>query len=163
MTLTISNDREGFERLRERVRGMRERTQDLTTAWQAVLDHFADRNFRQFTSRGGEYGTPWPVLAPTTLAEKRRNNWPRDPLVRHGDLVHSITLRPLAIERVRPDSLVAGTDDPKAAYHQYGTRRMPARPLFDPAEFARSRVVAYAVANWIIDGERSTRPRTLRG
>ncbi|MBC8092166.1 MAG: hypothetical protein H7Y15_09565 [Pseudonocardia sp.] len=162
-TLRLDYDERAMARLRERVEGMRTRAQDASPDWEVVLDWFADRNFAQFLSRGAEYRTPWTPLAPSTVAQKRRLGFPRDPLVRTARLVHSITLRPLAVERIGPREFEAGTDVAYARFHQGGTRAgLPARPLFSAAEIKASNAVTYALANWVIDGVRSVRPRKRR-
>jgi phage gpG-like protein len=162
--IDLSFDRRGFERMHAQIRGMQERAADLTPAWETLIEHFAERNFRQFLSRGREYGTPWKPLRPRTIRDKLRHGYPTDPLIRTAKLVHSLTIRPLGIERIGPREMSAGTSVAWAKYHQYGAPRagLPARPLFDLDDISNSKVATYVIANWILDGVRSTRPRKRR-
>ncbi len=161
--MRLEYDRVAMAQIRERIQGMRARAQDASPAWEAVISWFADRNFAQFLTRGGEYQTPWRPLANSTVEEKRRLGFPVDPLIRTARLVHSVTLRPLAVERIEPRGFEAGTDVKYARFHQGGTRKgLPARPLFSSAEIRRSQAVTYALARWIIKGERSVEPMRRR-
>lgn len=162
MSIKITYDEKQLRRIRERLEGMQARSKDAAPAWEAVLQWFADRNFQQFLSRGAEYGTRWAPLKPETIAEKARLGYPHDPLIRTGNLVHSITLRPLGIEQISAREMTGGTDVGYAPYQHRGTDRIPARPLFSATEIKASKAVTHAIANWIIDGVRSVRPRKRR-
>lgn len=163
-TLDISYDRRKFEALAQRVRGMRERTADVSPAWDALLTWFAEQNQAQWLTRGARYREPWPPLAASTLEEKFRQGWPLDPLIRTGELVQSLTHRPLRVEHITGREVRAGTDVSYAKFHQTGTRYMPQRILFSPLQIRREQAATTAVANWIINGERKVGGRTvLRG
>jgi hypothetical protein len=147
----------GFAQARRDFQDMRERTQDLRPAWDALLSWWADRNATHFRNRGRRWRTPWKQLAPSTLSEKLRLGYPPDPLVRTGELRHSLTVRPLGIERLRPHELEAGTATRYAHFHQSGTRRMPRRQLINARAVQAEGKSSTAVINWIVHGKRSTR------
>lgn len=164
MTLKFEFDRAQFDKLTRKVRAMQRRAQDVSPAWEALLDWFVEQNQAQFLTRGGRYRDPWPPLAQSTVDQKFRQGWPLDPLIRTGDLVRSLTHRPLAIEHITGREVRAGTDVSYARFHQTGTRRMPQRILFSPVQIRREQAATTAVANWIINGERRVGGRSvLRG
>lgn len=164
MGIKVTYNEAALRRLRSRIEAMQRRARDVSPAWNELLDWFAERNSRQFVTRGGEYATPWAPLAEATVREKLREGWPLDPLVRTTQLRQSITRRPLNVEHVTARSVTGGTRNQKAVWQHYGTHRrgrrhIPPRPLFSAAQIKASHVATYAVANWIIDGKRSVRPR----
>ncbi|MBV9210630.1 MAG: phage virion morphogenesis protein [Acidobacteria bacterium] len=81
----------------------------------------------------------WPELAPSTLEEKRRE-WGSfaelSVLVESGDLKRSLTRKGAkgAVLDIQPDELTVGTTIRYARFHQTGTRRMPARTIYDLRE-----------------------------
>ena len=70
----------------------------------------------------------WAPLADSTEAEKARLGAPAEaPLLRHGALYASF-------EHSRSgDEGVVGSTDPTMVYHEFGTDRMPPRPIIGPA------------------------------
>lgn len=157
-------DRQAFARLTDRVRDMRERAEDLTPAWDALLTWFAEQNFEQFLTRGARYRKQWSPLAPRTLREKLAKGYPLDPLIRTGKLAQDLTHRPLGVEHMTPTSVSAGTDIDYARFHMRGTRRMPARPMFRPSQIRKEQAATTAVANWVIHGRAEVSGRTeMRG
>lgn len=116
--------------------GVKQTIQQLTQTAELVGDH---REFmrrvvfpelrremrRVFSSRG--YNT-WAALAPSTLRQKARQGYPSTPLVRTGYYRRvSESLRGL---RVRRNVLELDSPVPYAIYHEFGTRRIPRRPVF---------------------------------
>jgi phage gpG-like protein len=155
MALTLRpTSRAEWQAVADRIRRMRDRARDITPAWMAVVEWFAEQNAAQFVTRGARYRTPWRPLAPSTLQEKARLGYPPDPLVRTGALRTSLTVRPLGVEHVTPREMAAGTTTRYARFHQRGTRHgLPARPLFSAGQIRREQAVTTAIRNWIIDGE----------
>ena len=151
--LTLTADTRKLLETRAALQAMAVRARDVSPAWHALLDWFVAAEREQFASGGHRFGSGWAPLAAYTIAEKVRHGYPTDPLIRSGDLAASLTRRPMAVEHVTPHEVVAGTDDPKAIYHQRGTSRMPQRKLFDPRQIRRERAATTAVANWIVKGE----------
>ncbi len=75
-------------------------------------------------------GFGWPPLKPATIAQKRLGN---TPLYETGDLKKSIEVAGPFHEGAGTVSAVVGTNDPKAAFHEYGTSKIPPRPFMMPA------------------------------
>lgn len=163
VTITLEHNPAAIRELKKRIRGMRERSEDLSPAWEALLDWFADQNTQQFLTRGARYRDPWPPLAAATIAEKERLGYPLDPLVRTGRLRESLTRRPLAVELITPSRVSAGTDVDYAKHHQYGAPRanLPRRALFVPGQIRAEQAATSAVANYIIRGEQRVGGRTV--
>ena len=84
------------------------------------------REFREvYRSRG--YGK-WPPLAPSTIAQRRRDGYGTAPLVRTGNyLKNSANLRG---QRIRRNVLEITSPVYYAQYHEFGTRHIPPRPVF---------------------------------
>jgi len=118
---------------------------DQRPALQAIADDFRALLARQFATEGRAEGTPWP---PRLSAHRRgtgvsplSTRQMRVPRI-GGEgasllLVRTGALRDSLIEADAPDhveefdatSLTFGTRVPYALFHQFGTRRLPARPL----------------------------------
>lgn len=107
---------------RELIRRER-RIEQPDPAWREVGRYLAREVRKQFTTKGAHFGTPWKPLARSTIAEKRRNGWPRSPLVRTGQLKRDFTSSPLDIERYEGKSAVFGASSDVAGWQQYGTKR----------------------------------------
>ena len=86
----------------------------------AALAGVATRAFRDPALRPAE----WAPLAASTLRRKKAGG----PLIDTGALYRSV----IAAEPGR-DSVEVGSDREYSLFHQFGTRRMPARPFF-PAD-----------------------------
>lgn len=67
---------------------------------------------------------PWAPLAPATIAAKLRAGAMTQILRRSG-----LLWRSWRVTSVGADTVGVGTDRPYAAHHQFGTRRIPARPM----------------------------------
>ena len=135
--LDISFEVEGQREVLGKLTTFGARIDNMAPAWEqvgtALLQDFA-QNFRD---EGGMFGrgawAQWQPLRPSTVADRRRLGYPGEHpiLVREGNLMASVTQRGAAgnVFEVGPNSLVLGTTDRKAKYHQFGTRRMPARKI----------------------------------
>jgi hypothetical protein len=93
----------------------------------------------------------WEALADATEAAKSLAGYPMDaPLLASGDMQKSISHKTHALETV------IGSTDEKMFYHEFGTPRMPARPVMGPAvlrnkEYIR-RVLGMATVSGLIGG-----------
>lgn len=166
MTLTLEPvNKAEWQRVAREIKAMRERAQDVSPAWEALLTWFSEQNFQQFLTRGARWGTPWRPISEDWRSYKVAQGHAQDILIMTGRLAHSLTLRPLGVEHITGREVSAGTNVPYARFHQTGTRRgLPARPLFSSAQIRREQAATTAVANWIIKGERKVGGRTvLRG
>ena len=84
--------------------------------------------------QAGISGQPaWPQLAPSTLEEKIRQGYAtpqhHNPLLRTGELRESIS------HRTSGNEAEIGSSSQVALYHEFGTSRMPPRPIFGQAVF----------------------------
>lgn len=137
------------------------RASDMTPVWPAVYESFLKGEEGRFDAEG----PGWAPLAESTLAEKARMGYPPNILVATGALKASLTkaLAQGAVYRPLPSSLEMGTDyrSPKqrgawagtalGAFHQYGTTRMPARPIID-AEDTYVEEWGPLISEWLIRG-----------
>ncbi len=107
----------------------------------------------QAKSEIGVPGWGWPPLAPDTLARKGNIN---TPLLETGELQESIAWNSSGAEGF------VGTNDDKAAFHEFGTSRMPPRPFLLTAigikeeeivSMARRAIVAAVIAGTSPVGE----------
>jgi phage gpG-like protein len=98
----------------------------MTTAASDTQKWTADR-FLEHAHQQSEIGVPgwgWPPLAPDTLARKGGIN---TPLLETGELQESIRWNSDHSEGY------VGSDDSKAAFHEFGNSRMPPRPFLATA------------------------------
>ncbi|KAF1004102.1 MAG: hypothetical protein GAK36_00127 [Pseudomonas sp.] len=91
----------------------------------------------------------WAELADSTEEHKAKMGYPPDsPLLASGSMRASITHSTSILEAV------IGSTDPKMVFHEFGTPKMPARPVMGPAlltnkEFIRRTLGAATVAGLI--------------
>lgn len=135
--LDITFEVTGQEPIQRKLATFGARISDLSPAWEqvgtALLQDFA----QNFADEGGVFGkgawAQWQPLAESTVRERIRLKIPGEHpiLVRTGDLMTSTTVRgaPNNVFELSPNSLVLGTTDHKAGWHQFGTRTMPARKI----------------------------------
>lgn len=70
----------------------------------------------------------WAPLADSTEAEKARLGAPADaPLLRHGAMYASFQHKAEGLQGI------VGSTDPTLVYHEFGTSKMPPRPVLGPA------------------------------
>lgn len=107
--------------LRLKLEHLARKYQDLSDLMRRLAGVLAEAVEVQFEAEGVP---PWPALRPSTIrARRRRGHWPGKILQETGRLAASITAR-----WTRSEAAV-GTNVEYGAYHQLGTRRMPARPF----------------------------------
>ncbi len=108
---------------------------DLRPFWPRVVPLFIGWMREQFATEGDYWGTPWAPLSPEYALRKAAMYPGRGILVAEGDLRRGASM---PSRRAGPHSLTLTirwrkrrgkrrTLDP--AWHQFGTDRMPARPL----------------------------------
>lgn len=94
----------------------------------------------------------WPELAESTQERRVAAGYtPNDPLLASGELKESTERERHGLEGV------VGTKDPEMLYLEFGTSKMPARPVFGPAAFRNKetiqRLVGAAVVAGLIGGD----------
>jgi Phage virion morphogenesis family len=99
---------------------------------------------QHWASKGAAFGHPWAPWAPSTLKERiRKGNTQLGILHDTGHLESAVMAAAQSPQitatatGVRLSITVSPADDPKAAFHQFGTSRMPARQVL-PSPFPRS-------------------------
>lgn len=122
-----------------------ERLLDMRPAWLMI----AENERAAAEDRFDREGPGWAPLADSTLASKPPG---KKILELTGALRDSLTGGTPPI--ITDDTLIMGTNDPKANFHQKGTSRMPARPVVhttaaDVQEHVRT------LQAYMIGGERS--------
>jgi phage gpG-like protein len=131
LTLTVDVDLSGTRQFFD---SLKYSLQDVSggimgTAFSEAGDSYmrgVQSRFDTFKHGGGD----WPPLSPKYAARKMKKLGYATLLFYTGDL--NLSLYPGQLNNVKlplPDGIVVGTDDPKAHFHQYGTRKMPARPI----------------------------------
>lgn len=123
--------------------------EDMSPAFDTIMDAFEDWTADQFATRGAAFGTRWDPLTDATIADKRRAgaSEPEQPLVWTGALRASFQRG--GKDHVREssrDSAEWGTRNRDAMWH-HGRHRsssnpVPRRPIFELEEARR---------RWIMD------------
>lgn len=89
----------------------------------------------------------WAPLADSTEEEKARLGYPLDaPLLRTGDLRESIQHETVAFEAI------IGSTSPIMAYQEFGTEKIPPRPVIGPAAFMNQEEIQAIVGSAAISG-----------
>lgn len=117
---------EGVEDYQRRLRGFAAQLVDLRPFWPTAARIARGWLKRQMDSEGSWGGDPWEPLSPSYAAYKAATR-PGRPMLWYDGPLRRAVFAPRRI--ARPDSLELVIEEPKAAFHQEGTRRMPARPI----------------------------------
>lgn len=107
-------------------------------------------------------GSPYQPLSPRTIARKGNKGAHQSgsitatpgsirPLVETGKLIQSLTSGSDHIEDIESDYLATGTSVGYAAYHEYGTGRIPARPFAGLTPEAEAKTLDY-IADHVVRG-----------
>ncbi len=153
--MTSANPGELLERMFRRIE--KPKGGDLSKIASTVRRGFAD-NFASESSAEG----PWKPLAAMTVAERVAAGYGGEHpiLQRTGSLRKSFTDAGSSghVERYEPQSdgwiVTVGSMHELAAFHEFGTRRMPARPI-TPLQARAVRAIEDAVSDFIAQIERS--------
>jgi len=117
-----------------------------------VIENDAKAQIGHYQPEAGEFPA-WVPLADSTEAEKARIGAPADaPLLRTGELLASFKH-----EVVSDTEGVVGSTDPVMVYHEFGTSKMPPRPVMGPAAFNNrekiEKILGRAIVEGILGGE----------
>ena len=127
MRLTFNVD--GVQLVDRELLNVTDRIADLGPAFEAIAELFAAGEAEQFDSEGEFGGTcAWSPLSPAYGAWKSRAYPGKKILERSGDLRRSLSQRPFPVEVITPRTMLVGSNNSVAMFHQHGTSRMPARP-----------------------------------
>ena len=99
----------------------------------------------------------WAQLAESTEASKAAKGYPADaPLLATGEMQGSIQ------HEIGDWEAIIGSTDPKMIFHEFGTSRMPARPVMGPALYHNlelvQRLIGAAAAEGMYDGGKEIHP-----
>lgn len=135
-----------------------EREVATVVALQAGLHHVAKAIETSAKAEIGQYQqtvgpfNAWDSLAESTEAEKARLGYEPDaPLLRTGGLRDSITHEVDGLEAA------IGSDDDVMVYHEFGTPKMPPRPVLGPAAIHNKqrieKIVGAALVTGLVGGD----------
>lgn len=130
-----------------------ERAMDAAPAFAAIALVFWRTEAEQFDS-GGSFSGGWTPLAQSTVRIKERKFLDPRTLIATHALASSLSsaVSPGSVYRVGPHEMFVGTSDPKAKFHQHGTRRMPMRKPVELPEVVKVSMVKL-LQNYIVRGE----------
>lgn len=134
------------------LRAIRVAIDDLRPLWPVLNRTIRPFIVDHFQTQGRASGEPWAPLTPRYGAWKARHYPGKPILVREGELAAHVTGRRGPRMVPGPRSVEYVIDDPKARFHQYGTRVMVARPVLPtrvPAGVERD--IKRAAANYFDD------------
>lgn len=116
--------------------GMSERSKEFGSVFLWAKEELKKANAENF-ALGGLPSGGWAPLSPRYAAWKL-THFPGAPImIQTGELFRSLTSLNNAAETITPTSATFGTTVEYAKFHQYGTRKMPARTIvFCPIDFA---------------------------
>lgn len=89
----------------------------------------------------------WPELAEATKDDRVRQGYTEnDPLLRSGELMNTVGHEVQGLEAA------IGSTDEKMVFHEFGTSRMPARPVLGPAAFRNKAAIQKLVGAAVVAG-----------
>jgi phage gpG-like protein len=129
---------EGVTQLSRRLEGLSANTKNLTVPFRKSADTLI-RTFSRdvFSTQGAAIGEKWKRLSPYTVAQKARQGYPSDTLIRTGKMRRSFT------SIVASDQAVVYNTAPYFKYHQSNKPRtkIPRRVMMKLGEIQRQQVV----------------------
>ncbi len=132
--------------------GMRHRLRKGLERALVIVESDAKGQIGHYQAEAGRFPA-WAPLAPSTEAEKARIGAPADaPLLRTGGMRDSFS------HELESDTEgVVGSTDPTLIYHEFGTSKMPPRPVLGPAVFNNrdriEKILGHAIVEGILGGE----------
>lgn len=113
------------------LQGIEDRARDISPAWPAVIRVFQQIQTQVFASEGGSTGAPWPQLAPSTQAQRRRLGFgPQHPILqRTGTLMRALTIGEGAYISTTPTTLRYLLSQETVPYFKYHQSLRPRKRL----------------------------------
>jgi phage gpG-like protein len=141
--VVVSIDVFGEKQVERELLRLSDAATDMRPASARFMEYMRSVERSQFDSEGGTGSGGWAPLKPRTVAQKAARGLDPRILRAHDSLRKSLTNKSHGnhVERISADEFFFGTRDPKAKFHQGGTRRMPARRVIDLSERNRRAVV----------------------
>jgi hypothetical protein len=128
----IKGDKRAIAQLRKMIHEFDDWKKELTAVGEYLVKYYQDPVFE---TEGGIFGARWAALSPAYAIKKATTYPGRGILEAKGDL------RKAYGKRVFANLLEIFNKDPKASYHQDGTRRMPPRLLIRVDNKQRDEIV----------------------
>ena len=128
----IKGDKRTIAQLRKMISEFNDWKPELRAIGDYLVKFYQDPVFE---TEGGIFGARWQALSPAYAIRKAVTHPGRGILEASGDLRRSYSTR------VHSNLLELINQDPKAIYHQEGTRRMPARVLIKVDEKQKDEIV----------------------
>ena len=145
--LSVTIEQAGKDDAFRRLDALASALRDLSDMWPDVRDEFFTIEQEMFDSEGASNASGgWEPLSAHYAAWKDAN-FGTPILQRTGTLMASLTSDAADVV-MTADSLTVGTSIPYAGYHQYGTSRMPARPVIDLSPANQERLIDRA-RQWV--------------
>lgn len=128
--------------------GGHEVTQHIAERTGEIVEARAKDMIGHYQPGSGQF-VQWAQLAESTEAQKAAKGYPQNaPLEATGEMRDSISHRVEA--GLLGAKIVVGTNDEKMAYHEFGTEKMPPRPVLGPAMFGSLKQAGVlAVEVWV--------------
>jgi hypothetical protein len=112
----------------------------------AHIEKVARREFGNYQGKVGPHPA-WEELAESTKEERVRLGYTEnDPLLRSGELMDS------SAHSVHGLDGVAGSTSPIAPYHEFGTMRIPPRPVWGPAAIRSEKYIRRTLGAAVVQG-----------
>lgn len=137
----------GADLVAKHLLGVAAHAADIRPAQPAVARRVAEGYARSFDRQG----PGWHPLSRSTVRSRIREGYPPGPILRKTGAYKSAATNPfrLRIDASR-DQFLISVDDPKAGWHQGGTKRMKARPLL--MSFGDRAALIKIISDWVISG-----------
>jgi HK97 gp10 family phage protein len=131
----------------------REQRKRALNAAATLIKNDARAQIGEYQNAVGNYPA-WAELAESTEDQKARLGAPADaPLLRFGDLQKSFRS-----ELDGEDAVIVGSTDPVMEYHEFGTSKMPPRPVLGPALYKNMEkirdLLGHALLDTVLVGQR---------
>lgn len=112
-----------------------------------AIENTAKSEFGKYQPAVGPF-QEWAPLAESTIADKEDGGFspPDNPLLRTGEMRDSID------HEVHHLEAVVGATDEKMVFHEFGTSKMPARPVFGPAAFRNKERIKRILGAAMVEG-----------
>jgi len=117
-----------------------------------AIETTAKEEIGHYQAAAGPFAA-WEPLADSTVADRVSKGFtPDDPLLRTGELQDSI------VHEVGDWEATVGSTDPVMIFHEFGTSKMPPRPVIGPALFHNAehvqKLIGDAAVSVFVGGDR---------
>jgi len=111
-----------------------------------LIEREAKREIGAYQQAVGPFPA-WAPLADSTEASKAAKGYPADaPLLATGEMRDNIG------HEIHGSDAVIGSPDDRAVYHEFGTDKMPPRPVFGPAVYKNLEKLHFIIGTEVVKG-----------